>query len=233
MIPDEVLRDITSRAKAEWPDDTDMETHCIKQETEGYANLQSLDFGPLADRKAELIESAREIYDAWNDVFDTVEAEVSAYNALAGYTADELGQDLVEAWKAEARRQHDSSFASQLAYVEGKELKHRAIQATRQEIDPIKALLIELEEIVGSECYNGNIQNYASWGELDSVGRQFRYPVTFYNGNRKTKEWSVSEGMPSENLITGHYKFGSNELNIYRALAKVVSHLRSKYGLKV
>lgn len=233
MIPDKVLSDITSRAKVDWPDDKEMQRYCIKQEREGYTKLQELDFGSLAEKRAELIASAKGIFDAWNEVYDTVAAEVSAYSALENYSVEEVSQDVIEAWKSEARKQHESSYVSQLEYVDGKERKHWAILATREEIDPIKSLLIELEKIVGGECYNGNIHNYASWGELDSVGRQFRYPVTFYTGDRESKQWNVSQDMPSESLVTGHYKFGSNELNIYRALAKVVSHLRSKYGFKV
>jgi hypothetical protein len=233
MVPDEVLQEISARAKEEWPDDTDMQTYCVKQELDGYRNLQSLDFGPLADRKAELIEAAKEDYDAWQDIFDSVAAEVEAYSALLDYSAEGIAPQTIDSWKREAVEKRGPSYVAQYAYVDRKEQKFRAITATREEIDPIKNLLIELEQIVGSECYNGNIQNYASWGELDSVGRQFRYPVTFYTGEQQTKQWTVSTAIPSENLVTGHYKFGSNELNIYRALAKVVSHLREKYGLKI
>ena len=33
--------------------------------------------------------------------------------------------------------------------------------------------------------------------------------------------------------MTGRYKFGANELNIFRALRKVVEMLQTEYGLRV
>lgn len=233
MIPDEVLSEIVARAKNEWPDNKEMQKYCISEEKEGYAKLQSIDFGDLANLKDEFIESARKSFDAWNEVCDSVESELSAYRDLLAFSAEGLSQEVIDEWKTQAREEHEGYYAGQLEFLEKKVQKHASILATRQQIDPIKNLLIELEEIVGNECYNGNIQNYGSWGELESEGRQFRYPVKFYTGSGESKKWTVSSDVPSEELITGYYAFGANELNIYRALFKVVSHLRAKYGLKV
>ena len=33
--------------------------------------------------------------------------------------------------------------------------------------------------------------------------------------------------------MTGRYKFGANELNIFRALAKVIDLLQDEYGLQL
>jgi hypothetical protein len=233
MIPEEVLSEIVARAKSEWPHDKEMQTHCISEEKEGYTRLQCLDFGDLANLKGELIESAREAFAAWNEVCDSVESELSAYRELRSFSAEGLSQEVIDEWKTQARKGYEGYYAGQLELLENKVRKHVSILATRQQIDPIKTLLIELEKIVGNECYNGNIQNYGSWGELASEGRPFRYPVKFYTDSGESKKWTVSPDIPSEELITGYYAFGANELNIYRALFKVVSHLREKYGLKV
>lgn len=233
MIPDEVLSEIIARAKNTWPDDKEMQKYCISEENEGYARLQSIDFGELADLKAKFIESARESFDAWDEVCNSVESEISAYRNLLAFSGEGLSQEVIDEWKTQARIEHEGYYAGQLEFLENKVRKHASVLATRQRIDPIKNLLIELEKIVGNECYNGNIQNYGSWGELESEGRQFRYPVKFYTGSGEIKKWIVSPDIPSEELITGYYAFGANELNIYRALFKVVLHLRDKYGLKV
>jgi len=233
MIPDEVLSEIVARAKSEWPDDKEMQKYCISEEKEGYARLQNIDFGDFAKLRDEFIEFARASFDAWNEVCDSVESEFSAYREVLAFSVDGLSQDVIDEWKTQARKESEGYYAGQLEFLESKVRKHVSILATRQQIDPIKNLLIELEKIIGNECYNGNIQNYGSWGELESEGRQFRYPVKFYNGTCESKQWIVSPDIPSEKLITGYYAFGANELNIYRALFKVVSHLREKYGLKV
>lgn len=233
MIPDEVLSEIVERAKNEWPDDKEMQKYCISEEKEGYAKLQSIDFGDLANLKDEFIESARESFDAWNEVCDSVESELSAYRNLLAFSAEGLSQEVIDECKTQAREEHEGYYAGQIEFLEKKVQKYASVLATRQQIDPIKNLLIELEKIVGNECYNGNIQNYGSWGELESEGRQFRYPVKFYTSSGESKKWTVSSDIPSEELITGYYAFGANELNIYRALFKVVSHLRERYGLKI
>lgn len=41
------------------------------------------------------------------------------------------------------------------------------------------------------------------------------------------------DDLQPEELVTGHYRFGANELSIYRALAKIIDMLEADYGLKV
>jgi len=233
MISEEIFKEIVLRVKSEWPDDKEMQKFCVSEEKEGYTKLQNLDFGDFADLKDEFISSARETFDAWNDIYDSVESEFSSYCELQSCTADGIEAKIIEDWKMDAKKEHEGYYLGQLEFVGQKVRKHASILTTRQQIDPIKTLLVELEQIVGNECYNGNIQNYGSWGELESEGRQFRYPVKFYTDKGEDKKWFVSPDIPSEELITGYYNFGANKLNIYRALFKVVSHLRAKYGLKV
>ncbi len=38
-------------------------------------------------------------------------------------------------------------------------------------------LLLELENIIGNECYNANIQNWGPNGVFEGDGREFRYPM--------------------------------------------------------
>lgn len=152
MIPDEVLREIVARAKMEWPDDREMQKYCIAEEKEGYAKLQTMDFGNLTNLKNAFIESAKESFDAWNEVCDSVESELSAYRDLLAFSVEGLSHIVIEEWKKEARREYEGYYAGQLEFLEKKAKKHASILTTRQQIDPIKQLLIELEAIVGKEC---------------------------------------------------------------------------------
>lgn len=95
-----------------------------------------------------------------------------------------------------------------------------------------KRLLIELEDIVGNEFYNANIQNWGPGGVFEGEGRALRYPVTMRgkDGNMiKTKH--VDPALPADTVITGMYRLGANELSIMRALDLVVSHLERNYRL--
>lgn len=103
------------------------------------------------------------------------------------------------------------------------------IQRTREQVGPIRELSVRMEAIIGQECYNGNIQNYSSWGEWDGEGRSFRYPVTFFRKGGEEKRKSTTADLEHDELITGHYKFGANELSIYRALMKIVDMLETEY----
>ncbi|MGO7820476.1 hypothetical protein ACC684_24810 [Rhizobium ruizarguesonis] len=98
------------------------------------------------------------------------------------------------------------------------------------------ALLEELEYIVGSECYNGNIQNWGPGGVFEGEGRSFRYPVTLVDdaGNKHKYSYkTVSMGVPPELLARCYYAFGANQLHIMAALEKVLRHLEHHHGLKI
>lgn len=95
-----------------------------------------------------------------------------------------------------------------------------------------KRLLIELENIVGNEFYNGNIQNWAPGGVFEGEGRALRYPVTLRGKDGKTiKMRHVDPALPAETVITGMYRLGANELSIMRALDLITTHLERNYGL--
>jgi hypothetical protein len=96
------------------------------------------------------------------------------------------------------------------------------------------ALLRELEEIIGSECYHPKMQNRGAGGVLESEGRQFRYPITFSGSEgEQIRNWTRGGEQSTAVQMTGRYVFGSNRLGIMRALDTLVRHLEETRALKV
>lgn len=232
-IPKALLIEIEQRAREEWPDDKELQQDCIDEEVHSYRSYIEFRENLQKEIREEVAERAESYLDTWSERLHYATSESKAYASLLAFTIDDVSQQTIIKWRMQAARAHETSYEGQLAYLNHKAIKHLSILSTRKKIDPIKQLLIELELIIGSECFNGNIQNYASWGELEGAGRHFRYPVKFYSDSGETKRWSVPSDTPSEELITGFYAFGANELNIYRGLAKVLEHLREHHGLKI
>jgi hypothetical protein len=96
------------------------------------------------------------------------------------------------------------------------------------------ALLEELEYIVGSECYNGNIQNWGPGGVFEGEGRGFRYPLTVTDdaGAKRKFRYKAMDLTP-EMLQRCHYAFGANQLYIIAGLDSVLRHLEENYGLNI
>lgn len=95
-------------------------------------------------------------------------------------------------------------------------------------------LLARLEQIVGSNCYNGSIQNYGPGGSFEGEGRDFRYPLTVVDaGGTKRKRRSTAIDETPEVLSTGYYSFGANRLQIIHALNKVLEYLETNADLKL
>jgi len=233
-VPDSVIDEIRNAAKEAWPGDKQMQGYTVKGELDAYRDFVALDYsGVSADEKESLIQGARESFDSWEGRLSSIKDELEAIAELKQLSSDNQGNALFEQWFLEAQSENESYFRGQLEYVQDKASRHKVVQRTRAEIDPLKDILIEIENIIGSECYNGNIQNYGSWGELESEGRSFRYPVKFYDGKNEYKRRTVPRDIPSEQLISGYYPFGANELNIYRALHKVLKYLEAEHGLKL
>jgi len=232
MIPKNVLDDIIKDAKKSCPDDKEMQRYVISEEKTAYEKIKEIDLGEYNHIKENLIALNKEIGIPWEDVLGWIPDEVSACKELETFHAEDIGRSSIESWKQEAEEESDL-YTGQLEFLQKRVKDHRAVIETKKKIDPIKKLIIEMEEIIGSSCYNSNIQNYSSWGELETEGRSFRYPVRFITHDDEIKRSVVSTNTPSEVLITGHYAFGANELEIYRALHKVVQHLQENYGLKI
>ncbi|MDR6496391.1 hypothetical protein J2797_006318 [Paraburkholderia terricola] len=99
-----------------------------------------------------------------------------------------------------------------------------------------KELLIQLESLIGNECYNANIQNYGPGGTRQADGRSFRYPITFRepDGTKiKVNATAIPTEMHDVTLATGYYAFGANQLDIIGALNRVLEHLENHYGLSL
>lgn len=105
-------------------------------------------------------------------------------------------------------------------------------------------LLHDLEYTIGSECYNGNIQNFGPGGVWEGEGRDFRYPVTFtnkkgvkekYRGMLPYTESSSGEMalcvLGEERYQSAYYAFGANNLHILRALSLCLEKIEEKFSI--
>lgn len=99
-----------------------------------------------------------------------------------------------------------------------------------------RQLLVQMESILGGECYNGNIQNYGPGGVREAAGRSFRYPVTLRasDGSRsKVRSTSIPPNATDEMVKSAYYAFGANQLDVMAALEKILQYLENNYGLVV
>ncbi len=95
-------------------------------------------------------------------------------------------------------------------------------------------VLARLEQIVGSNCYNGSIQNYGPGGSFEGAGRDFRYPLTVVDADgTKRKKRSAAVDETPEAISTGYYSFGANRLQIIHALNEVLEYLERNANLKL
>lgn len=223
---------ICKAAKEYWDGDADMVKHSIDTEVEAYRTLQDIDFGAAGAARQEILDAATEAADSWEDRLATVENEVAAFQELQG-DFDNVPATLVLKLKAEAVQEHAGDYSSQRDHVVNGINAYLYVEALSARIGPVSDLLIKMERIIGSECYNGKIQNYGPGGVWEGEGRSFRYPVKFLDGDEAQKHWTVPADIAPEVLMTGRYQFGSNELSIFRALAKIVEMFERDYGVRL
>jgi len=99
-----------------------------------------------------------------------------------------------------------------------------------------RRLLVQMESILGNECYNGNIQNYGPGGVRESDGRGFRYPITVRanDGSKaKIRETSIPASIANDTLLSGYYAFGANQLDVMAGLDRILTYLEKHQGLIV
>jgi hypothetical protein len=99
-----------------------------------------------------------------------------------------------------------------------------------------RQLLTQMERLIGNECYNASIQNYGPGGVRESSGRGFRYPVTIRSENgdqKKYKDIQIPSSVPTNEILSGHYKFGSNQLDIMVGLNKILQLLEKHHNLSI
>jgi hypothetical protein len=95
-------------------------------------------------------------------------------------------------------------------------------------------LILQLERIIGAECYNANVQNWGPGGTFEGEGRDFRYPITFVDKEGiRMKRRIVETDLSPEIAATGHYSFGANQLHIIRALNKILEYLEERQGMNL
>ena len=176
----------------------------------------------------------KRIEEIWDDepdmLEDMIEQEIEAYQDLQSLEIEGVPGEVLRELLADAEREHPTDYYEQREFVRNGADRYLYVQQLNEKVGPIKELLIRMEDIISNECYNQNIQNYGSGGVWEGEGRSFRYPITFIVDDKDEKRRNVSSAVDTEILMTGRYKFGSNELNIFRALAKIVEMLQAEYN---
>ncbi len=231
-IPADVVAQIKKSAIADWPSDKEMQAYIIESETEHCQKFFGLDFGEALPFKEAIIESCFEWADSWDDRLSAVTAEIEAVTELKSLSPTDIPPEVMESLRAEAADE-DADFASQLEQITQGITAYRYVRDTRARIEPIRHLLVAMENILGSECYNDNIQNYGPGGVWEGEGRSFRYPVTFLVNGEGQKRKSRTDDLSADVLATGHYRFGANQLSVYRALVKILDMLERDHGLQL
>ena len=179
----------------------------------------------------------RRAEELWEDdadmLNDMIDDEIEAYQELHAMEIENVPNSMLEELKHAAEREHPADYSEQRDYVTNGVKSYLYVQGLREKIEPIRELLIKMERIIGSECYNANIQNYGPRGVWEDEGCSFRYPITFIVNDEDDRHRTVPSNTNPEVLMTGRYKFGANELSIFRALEKVVEMLQDDYGLQL
>lgn len=250
LVPENVLEEIIQVGKEYFTDgetgdyyddidDIDKEIQdYVDSEIKSYIKIMKIDFKNFYISKEKFIKEYEGLdpcdydeYKIWGNIYKEIEGCLEDFKLFDEYIDGSIESEVVVGFKKDILEYGDCGYLYEELMDRISEYK-RVIEI-RENISPYKNLLIELEEIVGSECYNKNIQNYSSWGEFTGEGRGFRYPVTLVVNSQLEKLKEIPASIPGEELISGYYSFGANELNIYRALFKVIKYLEEKYGVEL
>lgn len=99
-----------------------------------------------------------------------------------------------------------------------------------------RRLLLQLENIVGNECYNASIENYGPGGTREAPGRSIRYPLTIraVDGQKtKVREAFVPASATDDMVRSGYYAFGANQLDVMSGLEKILQFLEKEHGFRI
>ena len=127
---------------------------------------------------------------------DFVDQECEAFEEIRDMEVVSVPISVLTGLKETAGREHPKSYFDQLEYVRVGVKHFLYLQKLRKDIEPMKELLIRIEKIIGSECYNANIQNYDPRGVWQGEGRSFRYPVTLRVNDKYTHRTISSNVAP-------------------------------------
>lgn len=222
--PDDVYNKIKEIAVKDFPYNYEVQRHTIDMEVDAYHEFVSLSFEGVAENDKLLILKESRKSDSWMYKVSVARAALRCLKEISELS-QYIGQDKVEYIRRKVRKEYkNKNFIIQLSLV---------LDACRDikkenEIESVKNILIDMENIIGNSCYNGNIQNYGSGGVWEGEGRHFRYPVTF---EKSDKKWKVSPEISAKKLMSGHYAFGANQLSIYSALYKIIKYLEKEHGV--
>ncbi|WP_294447360.1 hypothetical protein [uncultured Mailhella sp.] len=229
-IPKKVLDEIERRAKERWQNSWPERIECdISSEKEAYIEFYDINYSEISlKEKKEILNNVKN-FESWSEKVYYIQDEIESIKEIREISKTYKNNKEFNIIKKNAVSSYKGSFFEQKEYI----LEKIKVMNIRKDVDPIKNILIDMEKIIGNSCYNANIQNYIRWGELESEGREFRYPVTFYINGEQEKRWSVSEKINAEDLLTGYYAFGANRLSVYNALYKILKYLEKNYGLSL
>ena len=157
--------------------------------------------------------------------------EVEAYRTLQ-VTPDDVPSDFFNDLRRRAVQENDS-YSGQLHVVRAGIEQYRYARDIRAKVEPIREILIRMEEIIAKEGYNPYTQNYGPGGVRQGDGRKQRYSAKYVKDGEVLGAGTRPKDMPAEVLITGHYRFGANRLAINSALLKIIDMLEADYGLKI
>ena len=115
---------------------------------------------------------------------------------------------------------------------------------SRKRSDKFYNFLHQVEYEIGSECYNGNIQNFGPGGEWEGEGRDFRYPVTFINSEGIKEKYKgiypftqTASGdygycqVGESRYRYAYYAFGANQLYILRGIKHALEIMEARFGI--
>lgn len=156
---------------------------------------------------------------SWEELYKLAVSDYKAYKKLSEFKDSEVPKALFEKWI-------EQEFDEGWCYIElcstnimRKVSEYKEDLAIRRRIDPIKKLLIDLEDIVARNCYNEGIGNY------------IRYPIKYINKEHCEVKTETASSLQSEQLLRSYYSFGANRLEIYKALEEIVEYLKNNHDL--
>lgn len=159
---------------------------------------------------------------------DSVNEELDYYLKIKNLNTKGIEKGSIEKIFSDAKNKYQD-YEKQYDYI----IKQINVYKTDKNISALKDLYIDIENIIGGECYHDSIQNYWRWGELLDEGRFFKYPFKYYKDGKKIdiKTYRIQKWMTTEEILSIYYLFGKNQLFIGRGIFRVLEYLENRYDL--
>ena len=152
--------------------------------------------------------------------------ELQYFSKLNDINSQDISTEQIEEYKNIAAEKY-INYSEQYSYVIEKIKNYHRNMKINKLIQPI----VDLENLIGNQCYNSNIQNYR-WGEWVGDGREFKYPIKYLcrDGSLK-KEKYMKKDFNADEIMSAFYPFGANDLYIGKSIFKLLDYLENRYGL--